>query len=503
MRLAPTPAILLLVASVHCALPLRNGGFEEGLRHWNVTCAPAERCGSAAVELYEGSKVAALQATADQWTSMQLQQKLDGSFTGEDAIDVKASVRAGPGTWRAPMEMKLSVVYEGMGSCQVSRLVLPTSWEDLRVRCAPARGAARQSSTVAWVVIEFACVRSEATLLVDNVVATTGNVRDDGSSAPSVMTAAIAAPEVPRILHFVFGLSSDFGGKPFGLVHHLVIKAALRSVSPTVAYFHHAHTPSGTWWDRTQPLVALRRVKPPTSIFGRVLRRFPHQADVLRLELLLQFGGVYMDMDVMLIQPIGHLLSRPPPGGVVLAHEGIDGTIGAGNAMMLTTPNASVLVEWYSRYRTFSDNVWNGFSVRLPMQLAIAQPGAIRLLDYTAFYWPPWNPWGIAQLYRTPRCLMPASMGVHLWETKMWKLLLQGLTPEIIAKRDTCFSRMAAAVHDGSFNFAAATLDEGMAAETVDKVVMGHDLSGILQAAPDERTSMDPLPMDLARFRRK
>ena len=214
MRLAPTPAILLLVASVHCALPLRNGGFEEGLRHWNVTCAPAERCGSAAVELYEGSKVAALQATADQWTSMQLQQKLDGSFTGEDAIDVKASVRAGAGTWRAPMEMKLSVVYEGMGSCQVSRLVLPTSWEDLRVRCAPARGAARQSSTVAWVVIEFACVRSEATLLVDNVVATTGNVRDDGSSAPSVMTAAIAAPEVPRILHFVFGLSSDFGSKP-------------------------------------------------------------------------------------------------------------------------------------------------------------------------------------------------------------------------------------------------------------------------------------------------
>ena len=60
------------------------------------------------------------------------------------------------------------------------------------------------------------------------------------------------------------------------------------------------------------------------------------------------------------------------------------------------------------------------FSVRLPMELAIAKPGLIALLDYTSFYWPPWNPWGVAQLYRSSRCMMPNSMGVHLWETKMW-----------------------------------------------------------------------------------
>ena len=30
---------------------------------------------------------------------------------------------------------------------------------------------------------------------------------------------------VPRLIHLIFGLSHDFGGKPFGLVHYLVIKA--------------------------------------------------------------------------------------------------------------------------------------------------------------------------------------------------------------------------------------------------------------------------------------
>ena len=38
-------------------------------------------------------------------------------------------------------------------------------------------------------------------------------------------------------------------------------------------------------------LLTLRKVQPPATIFGRGLRKFAHQADVLRLELLLQFGA--------------------------------------------------------------------------------------------------------------------------------------------------------------------------------------------------------------------
>ena len=38
------------------------------------------------------------------------------------------------------------------------------------------------------------------------------------------------------------------------------------------------------------------------QIFGNPVKRFAHQADVLRLELLLQFGGVYLDLDVLLLR---------------------------------------------------------------------------------------------------------------------------------------------------------------------------------------------------------
>jgi hypothetical protein len=31
---------------------------------------------------------------------------------------------------------------------------------------------------------------------------------------------------IPNVFHFAFGFQSDFGGKPFGLVHYLAIKSA-------------------------------------------------------------------------------------------------------------------------------------------------------------------------------------------------------------------------------------------------------------------------------------
>ena len=54
---------------------------------------------------------------------------------------------------------------------------------------------------------------------------------------------------------------------------------------------------------------------------------------MIRLELLQQFGGVYLDLDVLLLRPLGELLRTG--WQLTLAHEGIAGTIGAGNALML------------------------------------------------------------------------------------------------------------------------------------------------------------------------
>jgi hypothetical protein len=184
------------------------------------------------------------------------------------------------------------------------------------------------------------------------------------------------------------------------------------------AFFYYAHEPTGEWWAASRPMLTLRHVTPPAKIFGRAVTKFAHRADVLRLELLVQFGGTYMDMDVILLSDT--YMDALHAHELTLAQEGVDAAIGLGNALVVAAANSTFLRAWFDKYRDFSDAVWNKFSVRLPSQLARAMPDAVHVVGYDTFYWPPWNPWGIAQLYRTARCLMPGAVGVHLWETKMF-----------------------------------------------------------------------------------
>ncbi len=63
---------------------------------------------------------------------------------------------------------------------------------------------------------------------------------------------------------------------------------------------------------------------------------------MLRLEILLEYGGIYLDLDVMLLAPLGPLLDRE----LVMAREGVAGSIGLGNALVLTQPNSTFLRAW-------------------------------------------------------------------------------------------------------------------------------------------------------------
>ena len=94
--------------------------------------------------------------------------------------------------------------------------------------------------------------------------------------------------------------------------HTLLRAHALLTVAPTAAFFHHAHEPTGEWWERTKPLLTLRRVHPPTTIFGHSVRKFAHQADVLRLELLQQFGCAVRDVRTGDERAATHMLSPAP-----------------------------------------------------------------------------------------------------------------------------------------------------------------------------------------------
>lgn len=189
---------------------------------------------------------------------------------------------------------------------------------------------------------------------------------------------------IPNRIHFVFGLDPAFGGKPFSFIHFLAIASASAVNGPSEIIFHHAYEGSGEWWERARPLVRLNRVSAPEAVHGRTVSHYAHKADVLRLEILRNEGGIYLDADTFCVRPFRPLLEH----STVM---GIEPNAGLCNAVILAEPGAPFITEWLARYGDFSGDDWRSHSVSLPCQLSREQPDLIHVEDEHSFFFPTYD----------------------------------------------------------------------------------------------------------------
>src|SRR6185436_7511775 len=110
------------------------------------------------------------------------------------------------------------------------------------------------------------------------------------------------------------------------------------------------------------PHVSAEKIEAPTAIFGNPLRHPAHRADVVRLEKLLEHGGIYLDCDMLVRKSFDDLLGH----SVVLARQSPIENFGVPNAAILAEPNAPFLRRWYESYETFrgdGNRHWDEHSV--------------------------------------------------------------------------------------------------------------------------------------------
>ena len=227
-------------------------------------------------------------------------------------------------------------------------------------------------------------------------------------------------------LHYVFGMAADFGGKPWSYVHHLSVVTAATVNRPQDILFWYDHEPEGRWWEASRPYLTLRKIEAPREVCGRPLCHPAHQADVVRLEALLEHGGTYLDSDVWCLRPFANL----EHGGFWMGHQGDN--YGLCNATMGGTAGAAFAARWLARYDSFRsrgrDRYWDEHSVRLPLELAREHPGEITIYPKGYFFAPLWG--RIRDIFKHPKCSgrrptqwLADAYSVHLWESRSWRWL--------------------------------------------------------------------------------
>jgi hypothetical protein len=274
---------------------------------------------------------------------------------------------------------------------------------------------------------------------------------------------------IPNIFHFVFGMVKEVSTKPFSLSHYLAIKSAVVVNEPAEILFHCHYEPEGEWWEKAKPLLTLNKVEAPESFMGRPLYHAAHKTDVIRLQALYRYGGIYLDLDTICVKPLTGLLSHCFVMGqelnlpyspknkrqeiklairkkLGLANKLLFPKPGLCNAVLLAEKNSDFVRTWMEEYKTFRskgrDKYWNEHSGRVPLKLASHYPHLVTLLSPYAFHYPLYNAAGMKSMFEEVT-EFPESYLHHLWESFSWEPYLKNITVKEIFEKDTTYNLIA------------------------------------------------------------
>lgn len=162
---------------------------------------------------------------------------------------------------------------------------------------------------------------------------------------------------IPNVVHFIFGLASPLSkssARRFDFLSYLAVRSALVSLRPDALYLHYTYLAdadpltNNPWLRRLARNITLVHHAPPASSSSSS-NHFAHLADRLRLRLLLEQGGIYLDIDAFALRSFDKILAAPRPHDIVLGAEG-GNRWGLCNAVMAARANSSFVARWLASY---------------------------------------------------------------------------------------------------------------------------------------------------------
>ncbi len=264
--------------------------------------------------------------------------------------------------------------------------------------------------------------------------------------------------------HFVFGLRDQT--EPFHLAWYLCLKSCLEVNKPDKISLHYLNEPFGPWWEKIKPMLNLVQIdadfdfgldesKYLDHAEGQFIKQhgyqYAHQADVVRLQVLLKEGGVYADIDTLFVRPYPEeyydaecLLGKEATDEV---HE----TSTLCNAVIMAKPQSRLVSAWLENMFEEFDGSWNRHSCLAAAKLSRAHPDWVRVVDKRHFFNFDCSSEGIADVFAKDVALPQDLYSIHLWSHIWWdesrtdfvRFHSGMLTEEFIQNFDTTYNLIA------------------------------------------------------------
>lgn len=203
------------------------------------------------------------------------------------------------------------------------------------------------------------------------------------------LKAAGSSSGIPSVFHFTHGFEGA-GDIPY--YGYLAIRSALHFHPGWKVHIYCPAPPTGRNWERLKSSATAIEVEKFDHVGKSRIFDGAHKADVVRLLALHRLGGIYLDLDTLVVRPFDDLLDAEFCMGVQPA--GWNSPAGLTDGVLIGRPGAAFVRRWLEHYDSFRsvgrDRLRNYHSTQVPALLSQQAPETIKVLSDRAFCYPLW-----------------------------------------------------------------------------------------------------------------
>ncbi|XP_077862213.1 uncharacterized protein LOC144343669 [Saccoglossus kowalevskii] len=246
---------------------------------------------------------------------------------------------------------------------------------------------------------------------------------------------------VPNIAHFIW-----FSCHMFKFENLISILSAHRIMQAERILFHTDCEPESKWWKQAKLLIPVLEVvqkTPPTEVFGKTLNPiWPHQAaDVARLHILREMGGVSFDINTFIVAPLEPLRFYDYVVAIPVEKH-------LNYSIILANRDAEFLQYHNESYKDYDIFCKSCTTVKRLHEVTSAYINAVHI-EQASMTTPSVADW--RSLFNRKYDWQNEHFTIPVWMDKyMGDTELEDITPENIQQLDTAFGEMCRYIYYGS-----------------------------------------------------
>jgi len=231
---------------------------------------------------------------------------------------------------------------------------------------------------------------------------------------------------IPKIIHLLY-----FGETEFYNYHSRCVKSVITNMPNHKIFIYNSKEPvNNPLWDEIKqyPQIEIKPIQVPEYFDGFKLTHFQYKADVVRLEVLYEHGGIYLDLDMLIIKNFEELFYSNKDFYISKECSHHNGLI---NAFIACKPKNDFIKIWLDNFKSgLRMNNW-AYHIRDTNRLLLEKNPHfkikynIEIIDYHHFF--PIN-FSDTEIFENKKHhnFSKTTYGIHLWETILHNILIDG-----------------------------------------------------------------------------